>query len=177
MGYTHYQRQTGDCSPATWQAICHDVKKLLAANTVPIEGWEEGDDLITPDAIHFNGVGEDAHETFILNRCQRPPYSYEEQDSDYAKNGAFEFCKTAYKPYDLLVCQILLVADRRAPDIYKVSSDGDLADWLPAIKSVATLLGQPLYIPRFLREELLQASLGGDFSESERALLTQLTEV
>lgn len=176
MGYTHYHRQKGDCPPAVWQAICHDVKKLMAANDVPIEGWED-DPIITADAIIFNGVGDDAHETFDLNRCQRPPYAFEEHDDEYARKGAFECCKTAYKPYDLLVCQILLVADRRAPDTYQVSSDGDLEDWLPAIKSVATLLGQPLYIPRFLREDLLQASLGADFTETERQLLTQLTQV
>ena len=43
----------------------------------------------------------------------------------------WNFCKTARKPYDLLVCVILIHAHSELG--YEVSSDGDLEDWQPAI--------------------------------------------
>jgi len=68
------------------------------------------------DIVCFNGVGEDSHETFVIAH----------------KQTDWEFCKTARKPYDLLVCACLLAAI----DIldYKITSDGDLNDWIPAMK-------------------------------------------
>ncbi len=75
--------------------------------------------LNTPEfsskAVVFNGVGENSHETFYI----------EKKDID------LNFCKTARKPYDLLVCACLIAA----ADIlnYTISSDGNLNDWQPAI--------------------------------------------
>jgi hypothetical protein len=44
------------------------------------------------------------------------------------------FCKTARKPYDILVC-VSLLAFKHAfynPDVFSFSSDGDNADWQAA---------------------------------------------
>ena len=43
----------------------------------------------------------------------------------------WSFCKTARKPYDLLVCACLIATHEILG--YDVSSDGDLEDWKPAI--------------------------------------------
>ena len=43
----------------------------------------------------------------------------------------WNFCKTARKPYDLLVCAVLLSAYNILG--YELSSDGGFEDWQPAI--------------------------------------------
>ena len=89
---------------------------LIEASPIPIAGWD-GDVGILPeflkDRISFNGVGEDAHETFVLT----------------PKETGFTFCKTARKPYDTLVVAILCLADLTFPGLLSISSDGDSGDW------------------------------------------------
>ena len=46
-------------------------------------------------------------------------------------DGDFNFCKTARKPYDLLVCACLIAAKKELN--YEVHSDGKKEDWQPAI--------------------------------------------
>lgn len=58
-------------------------------------------------AIRFNGVAEQAHETFMVDRVSRE----------------FEFCKTNRKPYDLAVCSVLILISLYA-DNGEISSDG-----------------------------------------------------
>lgn len=64
-----------------------------------------------------------AHETFAI---------WEDDDNKWA------FCKTSRKPYDLLVCACLIAAGKILG--YKVSSDGDLADWKPAFDFYASVM-------------------------------------
>lgn len=55
--------------------------------------------------VCFNGVGELAHEAFVIE-----------------KKGTDDFCKTARKPYDLLVVACLIAAWQILN--YRFSSDG-----------------------------------------------------
>jgi hypothetical protein len=61
--------------------------------------------------------------------------------------SVFDFCKTARKPYDLIVCGALIVAAKHASEYVKVSSDGEVSDWRPALKWVKSVLGQDYDIP------------------------------
>jgi len=45
----------------------------------------------------------------------------------------FEFCKTARKPYDLMVCAVLISMKKHLVN-FSYSSDGDAEDWKPAKK-------------------------------------------
>jgi len=63
--------------------------------------------LCEEDRIRFNGKGEEGHETFLF---------------ETGKNSN-EFCKTARKPYDLAVCEILLVLKAHLPN-FTMKSDG-----------------------------------------------------
>ena len=57
----------------------------------------------------FNGKGDNAHEPFI-----------------FPGESGFNFCKTAYKPYDTVVVACLFVArDYFAPDQLEIASDGE----------------------------------------------------
>lgn len=52
----------------------------------------------------------------------------------------FAFCKTARKPYDLLVCSTLLLYKHFWPEV-QISSDGDFEDWESAIEHVKNVTG------------------------------------
>lgn len=121
MGYTHYWTQNRDFTDSEWQKITEFMHK--ATENLPFKvcgGWGDGDPVINDTIIQFNGseeAGQD-YETMSLN-----------------KNGrGFNFCKTEFRPYDLLVCALLLAATEIAPGALDVSSDGDMdgEDWQPA---------------------------------------------
>ena len=76
--------------------------------------------------IKFNGIGEDGHETFIINR---------EDDED------FEFCKTARKPYDKIVTAILALAKHHLV-IPNISSDGTSNDWDEGVDYASKILNK-----------------------------------
>lgn len=61
--------------------------------------------------IWLNGVGDDSHETFLL---------------DF--KGSWAFCKTARKPYDLAVKAILILAEKHGILKNPFSFDGDRTD-------------------------------------------------
>jgi hypothetical protein len=72
--------------------------------------------------VATDGMCEDdmSHETFFLSKLSDP--------------DNWNFCKTARKPCDLVVCAILLLAVEIAPGALGVSSDGEMSgdDWQPA---------------------------------------------
>ena len=71
--------------------------------------------------------GDCSHETFHFPRTLEP---HEWQEP---KNGLyFEFCKTAFKPYDLAVTAFLVIAKHHLQDRLMVHSDGDEAHWQDA---------------------------------------------
>jgi hypothetical protein len=78
--------------------------------------------------IHFNGIGDNAHESFtfppkidIRASLHLPP-----TESKYE----FEFCKTANKPYDQCVTAFLLIAKQHLKDYIILKSDGMPEDWI-----------------------------------------------
>jgi hypothetical protein len=69
--------------------------------------------------IRFNGIRDDGHETFVF-------FNKKVQCAEARKwgsNTGFAFCKTARKPYDIVVCEVLLVLKRFMPNL-DVGSDG-----------------------------------------------------
>jgi len=111
MGYTHYWTDNG-----RRQAISEAA--LLIINQLAQQAYQDGiiqreyDDtrppMIAPTLIRFNGIGEQGHETFHFNAQATDPWSC---------------CKTARKPYDDLVMQVLLVLAYHRPGI-DLRSDG-----------------------------------------------------
>ena len=111
MGYTQYVRQQRDFTEEEWEAILIASQEIVDQVGVPIQ-YEYDDPsppLFSTSRIHFNGVEEDGHETFALDRV---------------KTSGFDFCKTARKPYDLPVAAILLWVAYNYPDAIHFSSDG-----------------------------------------------------
>lgn len=132
MGYTHYQYQLRDFTDDEWEEICAETSRILTAakdDGVEIGDWK-GDPCgdwtgpeVGPIRIAFNGVGDDSHETYSLDRKKREREAWEEADR-FERNGAFNCCKTALKPYDAVVVSVMAMVDQVAPGALRISSDG-----------------------------------------------------
>jgi hypothetical protein len=111
MGYTHYYKQPAwnaedekgfrDALPAI-QDILKRHKNILR-----LEYNSDKEPEANGERIQFNGMEESGYETFILENHL----------------SEFSFCKTAEKPYDVPVCEVLLVLMKHCPNL-QVSSDG-----------------------------------------------------
>ena len=159
MGYTHYFPQQRDFSDDEWSLItkafvkinnylpllsldeifsksyCKRYSKTERVIILPETdlGWTDffthSTNLAkTKNSICFNGEGELSHETFLIEK--KP------------KNKEFIFCKTADKPYDIMVTSMLLICAGYAEGALLISSDGDSDDWADAVKFVSRALGK-----------------------------------
>lgn len=110
MGYTHYCRDVAPFTEAQWTAFCADCKKLFDSSNVPLangHGKKGSKPSIAKDHVTFNGVGEDSYETAYVSRG----------------GSAFEFCKTAHRPYDAVVVEFFKLIRKHNPSA-ELSSDG-----------------------------------------------------
>ena len=121
MGYTHYWQRSPQLPHDAFGRAVADCQRALPPTHVPLAGANgNGQPRFKSDAIVFNGVGIDAHETFAI-RLSEP----ERSDG----RPAFLFCKTEHKPYDLAVQVALIVFKHHLGEAFHVSSDGAEADW------------------------------------------------
>lgn len=131
MGYTHYySRDTVRSSgPGAYARFTNGVERIFAeAETRGIQigdafgvtkNWE-----ISETRVAFNGMDSDAHETFVWEAVSpRQPIHAA------GKSMLFNFCKTAYKPYDAVVVAVLLWLKDCYTDAVDISSDGEWAEW------------------------------------------------
>lgn len=162
MGYTHYWSQPlVPLDQGTWNKFVADCRHL--AKNLPDETTSAGSRGEDPlwltgcsryknpqfnrNMIYFNGglpgprksegrfswVNDElSHETFALFRKGSLP------DYDKGRAYAFGFCKTARKPYDLMVCACLILFKYYFGSTVEVHSDGEEdTDWRPAFEFVA----------------------------------------
>lgn len=66
-------------------------------------------------------------------------------------------CKTNCRPYDLMVCATLILANHHAPGAWDINSDGYREDWEPAREFIANVTGQTMAIPENIRSRDLKA--------------------
>ena len=140
MGYTHYWRQKRDFTDTEWNELTRLTKLITAdGSSILANGFSDRGSQLTIDSeeICFNGVGEDGHETFRITKKKRAKSDYDEQER-YDRHGAFDFCKTAQKPYDKYVVAVLcalhnvsaiLDNETIGTELMSISSDGNTADW------------------------------------------------
>lgn len=165
MGYTHYWDQKRNFTREEWETVAADLRAIItyAQHECGIAlgdgGGEPGTSpQISDDVVIFNGIGDDSHETLIINRVI-PKAKYKGDT-----NPSWDFCKTARKPYDAVVtaCLCYLSTATRTEDptthapiigseVFTVSSDGDGKDFLVGLdlarKALAPRLGNELDIP------------------------------
>ena len=166
MGYsTYWNRVRKDFNEEEWNSLIKDCKVLyknMPKHSLSAGGWSKEDPLFingcsgynkaqfTNKHIIFNG-GNGSKRTFTVDTKyegkERKSWKDSiENDLDHETflltrkdSGNFNFCKTARKPYDLMVCAVLFLAKYHLKDKIKISSDGDMEDWKPAIEFVESL--------------------------------------
>ena len=114
MGYTNYWHQHNDFTDIEWKQIKEEYDYIKEVCGTIIH-----DETITTDEIVFNGKGSLGHETFVLKKDAKPfnfKKDYEGQDT------SFYFCKTAMKPYDIAVWNMLTFTNRICPS-FSISRD------------------------------------------------------
>ena len=170
MGYTHYWRQARDFTDVEWieltrlaKLITNGSQGILAHYPATVGeddyygGIEDDVFIIDDEEIRFNGIGEDGHETFLITKKKRAKADYEEQHA-YDKKGAFNFCKTAHKPYDKYVVAVLCAlynlsdappqSNRSAHPMSEITSDGNTEDWTEGLfHAVRSTRQEEMYCP------------------------------
>lgn len=115
MGYTHYW-DVSEESEKSFAFLLADTKSIIDAvkgnggiKIVDGMGAAGSHPSLDEGLIVFNGEEPEDYETFY-----------------FAKDGrGFQFCKTGNRPYDAVVCAVLIRAKVHYGDGISVSSDGD----------------------------------------------------
>ena len=117
MGYTNYWNQRESFTNGEWDILKDEVNKIIKPfeNNLDIEDDDK-------NVIFLNGVGHNAHETFVFTKEKRNLREWEREET-FNKDGAFGFCKTNRKPYDFIVWNILLKAHKIAPKKITIKND------------------------------------------------------
>lgn len=104
-------------------------------------GLGKGKPTVTESKIWLNGdESKDLdHETFALDLFESSPMYRENYDME---KGVFGFCKTARKPYDLVVCVSLLIIKEHLKEDFGFSSDGGVDDWGHALSLYSKLFNR-----------------------------------
>ncbi|MBT5760897.1 MAG: hypothetical protein HOI55_14700 [Candidatus Marinimicrobia bacterium] len=143
MGYTHYWYIADEISQDSWDKFLGDFRTILPEfkNILDIQGDQKLEH--DKDVIFLNGIGELAHESFLLERVTDIT-GFTQRDED---NGLiFKFCKTAQKPYDIAVCSALIIAKKHFGESIRISSDGENHDWQEAKTLCENTLGYGEYL-------------------------------
>lgn len=164
MSYTHYWSITKPLESDTiWETLRESVGQLIAHSGIPLEVH------LTNEFIRLNGLGEDAHETFHLERTLTE----------------FAFCKTARKPYDVVVAATLTLAYTLFLGSMDVRSDGDMKDkeWQNAMKLLTTAFDTEFTFPCEKVEQsythkytLTFAVRGCEYSDGEKVSATEVRD-
>lgn len=148
MGYTHYWRFGAFIGEKEYKKALQEIRKLVKASPIPLANGM-GDEGTKPEVgatVSFNGVGEDAHETFLL---RKDPILVATKPDRYPSEefSRFNFCKTAQKPYDVVVVACLCVLQERLGKSIEVSSDGDAEEWEDGRVLAEKVLGRSVKTP------------------------------
>jgi hypothetical protein len=106
--------------------------------------------------------GRCSHETFAIDRLYE---SMGEWDNANEHGQYGEFCKTAYRPYDIAVTACLLMLARRFGDSVTVSSDGGETHWREGQQLVLIACGVYPSVP----QRVLRHASSEDVRSSESA--------
>lgn len=139
MGYTHYwgfkkpAKNTAEKTEVLYKKTileCQKVIKYYYKENGGISGYSAHTKLGQYGGINFNGKGELGHETFTL----REHYNQNEWD----------FCKTAQKPYDIVVVACLAILSYRMGHLIDVESEGYGSDHIDGIKLAEKVLNRKI---------------------------------
>jgi len=128
MGYTHYwqfkaaPRGQANAIETEYQRAMQDCQRVIRQyykENGGLSGYSAHTAIGAYGGLNVNGKGEEGHETFAMR----------EHFSQNLEDSGFGFCKTARKPYDLVVTACLAILKHRLGACIEVSSDGDAQEW------------------------------------------------
>ena len=125
MGYTHYWKVIKPLSEEAYEAFIMDIAEVGFHQAKFIDNTL--DKTEKDDAIYFNGIGPESHETFV----------WENKVID------FNFCKTARKNYDPAVCAVLILVKKHYGEGVEISSDGNWSEWKLGRNIIDDIFGTP----------------------------------
>jgi hypothetical protein len=144
MGYTHYFRFskpkniTAAEVELKYQQAMRDCTKVVQyvynKLGISLSGYSAHSSKY--GGLMFNGARFNAHEDFI---CRE----------HFSQNEHFNFCKTAYKPYDIAVVACLAILKYRLGDSVEISSDGNYKDFEKGTALAAKVLRRKIKNPMF----------------------------
>lgn len=164
MGYTHYFKQSKPVSDKQWEAFEKDAKILLEYAPkhlgIILVSNDSNGIILNSERINMNGDPDRNldHETFYM-------------DKDYKE---FNFCKTNQKPYDLIVCSLLLLAHEHMPNHHDICSDGNFEDWQESMEINACLFGRAFKLPKSVESseevDLFEKELSQKYVKTTKAI-------
>jgi len=134
MGYTHTFEITRKPDQEQWAGLMLDVQKLFKTLPTCHELINLGVDAV--DEIVLRGPMGDKKS--ICN-TRKISFNGDSINDLYCESFTLlpkkmsDSCKTNRKPYDFVVCAVLILAYTHIPDIVRIQSDGDEDDWNPAL--------------------------------------------
>jgi hypothetical protein len=139
MGYTVYFEISPVLDAEKFETFSEQVKQILGeAKVLGIKivngmGGVNTKPIVDKELISFNGEKEDSHETLFIQRV-------EDSSREKSDRLVFNFCKTARKPYDLIVKATLVMLKHNFPESI-IEVDGTISDFDAAIKLCEKLFG------------------------------------
>jgi len=133
MGYTHYwafkapkkAKGNADKAEKLYLKAITDCTKVIKSyykehkgTDLSLAGFSAHCKNGKYGGLDVNGKGDLGHENLYLLEHFRQ-----------AVDEGFQFCKTAEKPYDIVVVACLAILKYRLKDLIDVSSDGDATGW------------------------------------------------
>jgi len=118
--YTHFWATGPDAVPrASWQAFCKEAAILIQ--------------------LHKQLIGRDNYDINMSGQVRQVYFMAEDAshfgDFRFSYDPAsFCFCRTDYKPFDLLVKVILLTAKKHFKHWLRITSDGSWEEWQDAVE-------------------------------------------
>ena len=142
MGYTHYFTFNKTKTPAAkvekqYQLAVGHCQKLVRSYYKQfggLSGYSAHTKQGAYGGLLVNGKGDEGHEEFSLRE-------------HFKQNEGFNFCKTARKPYDLVIVGCLAILKHYLKDAIDVSSDGDCFDWNEGVAYAAQVTNLSLDNP------------------------------
>lgn len=144
MGYTHYwsfnkaHRLETKKAESAYQKAIKECNKFIQAYQSEAIGLNRlsGYSAYTSEygGIKINGKQKMQHEDFTMRE-------------HFNQNEGFHFCKTARKPYDIVVVGCLIILKAHLGELIDISSDGYAEDWIDGQRLVERLIKKRYTIP------------------------------
>jgi hypothetical protein len=133
MGYTHYWTWDAFVDEKNHKAALQDCRKIIRNSPIPLGNWSGEGKPTLRNGFSINGLGDEGHESFIMKT--------EPDRADW-------FCKTARKPYDIVVVACLCAMEDRLGKAFRARSDGDPHEWEAGRELASKVLKRDIKLPQ-----------------------------